>query len=124
MTEFLLSGAAIAVLIGFAWALGFRTAPHLASADDAARLADAALTGFRVAEVVLDARGRGALLRGNDGRLVLVRALGDRWVVRVLVGVAAVVDGARLTLRPRGPGERATTLELGADTAVWAARLA
>ena len=80
MTEFLLSGAAIAVLIGFAWALGFRKRPQLSDTGDATRLADAALTGFRAAEVVLDAQGHGALLRGSDGRLVLIRALGDRWV--------------------------------------------
>ncbi len=124
MTEFLLSGVAIAVLIASAWALGFRNTPKLATADEAARLADAALTGFRAAEVTLDTHGHGALLRGTDGRLVLVRALGDRWVVRVLGRVAVSVEGTCLTLRPGSVGERATTLDLGSDAPVWAARLA
>ena len=124
MTEFVLSAFAIALLVGVAWALGFRHAPRLTDAAEAARIADAVLTGFQATDAVLDAQGRGALLEGGDGRLVLVRPLGDRWVVRVLGRAAAHVEGARLILRPRGAGERATVLDVGDAAARWARRAA
>lgn len=124
MTEFLLSALAIAVLVGISWALGFRHSPRLADTNEAVRIVDAALTGFHATDAVLDAEGRGALLDGGDGRLVLVRPLGDRWVVRVLDRAAARIDGVRLILKPQGACERATVLDLGDAAPRWARRLA
>ena len=110
MTLFLASLVAIALLVGLCWALGFRDAPVLADAAAAERVADAALTGFRAAKVALAADGRGALLKGRDGRLVAVRPVGDRWLVREVSGARAAAG--RIVL-PREPGARAFSLDLG-----------
>lgn len=87
---------AIGVLVALCWALGFRADPRLADAAAAERLADQALTGFHASEVALDRGRRAALLRGHDGRLVLVRPMGDRWLVRLVAGVRR--DGDRLVV--------------------------
>ncbi len=110
MTLFLASLAAIALLVALCWVLGFRGTPVLADAAAAERIADAALTGFRAAEVALAAGGHGALLKGRDGRLVAVRPVGDRWLVREVGGVRA--EAGRIML-PREPGAAAFSLDLG-----------
>ena len=80
MTVFAASVAAIALLVGLAWLLGFRTTPRLADEAEARALADAALYGFAADAVRLDDDRRGATLDGG-GRRVRIDALGDRWVV-------------------------------------------
>ncbi|QXQ06240.1 hypothetical protein KX816_19025 [Sphingosinicellaceae bacterium] len=115
---FAASLVAIAVLVGICWALGFRGEPVLADAAEAERVADAALTGFRARDAILAENGHGALLRGDDGRLVAVRPVGDRWLVRVL-GPDATRDGDRLVL-PREAGARAAlTLPESQRWAAW-----
>lgn len=113
---FLGSLAAIAALVGVCWALGFRVDPVLADTAEAERIADAALTGFRARDIALGADRRGALLRGHDERLVLVRPVGDHWVVRDVRTVRA--DGDTVFV-PGGLGEPATRLVL-ADAGRWA----
>ena len=81
MIVFAASVAAIALLVGLAWGLGFRTRPRLTDEDEARTVADAALYGFRAETVALDADHGGATLDGG-GRRVRISALGDRWVVR------------------------------------------
>ena len=116
---FAASLVAIAVLVAFCWALGFRTEPAFADAAEAERVADQALTGFRAKDAVLAENGHGALLRGDDGRLVAVRPVGDRWLVRVL-GPGVTRDGDRLLL-PREAGTRAALTLPGSQR--WAAWL-
>ena len=67
-----------------AWALGFRRDPAFAAPAEAGRAAADALPGFRPAAAELAPGGRGATVRGTDGRIVEVTPLGDRWVVRVV----------------------------------------
>ena len=121
---FLESVVAIGVLSALAWALGFRAEPRLHDTVEAARIVDEALTGFSAAEVALDAHKRAAVLRGDDGRFVVVRAAGDRWVVRVLDRGRARLEDSRLILDLREPGAPVTVLDLGGDAARWAALLA
>ena len=115
---FAASLVAIAVLVGFCWALGFKGEPVLADTAEAERLADEALTGFRAEDGILAENGHGALLRSDDGRLVAVRPMGDRWLVRVL-GPGVKRDGDRLLL-PREAGARAAlTLPESQRWAAW-----
>ena len=107
---FAASLVAIAVLVGFCWALGFRGEPAFIDASEAERVADHALTGFHAKDAILAENGHGALLRGDDGRLVVVRPMGDRWLVRVL-GRGASRDGDRLLI-PREAGAKAAALTL------------
>lgn len=116
---FAASLVAIGVLVGFCWALGFRGVPVLANAAEAERVADEALTGFRARDAILAENGHGALLRGDDGRLVVVRPVGDRWLVRVLAS-GARRDGDRLVLPAEAGAQAALTLP---DSQRWAAWL-
>jgi len=113
----------IVTLVGLAWALGFGGGAVLDAATARAE-ASAALPGFAAAEVALDAAGRGALVASRDGRVALVRAMGDRWVVRLLGATRTELAGTRLTLRLPEPMFGATTLDLGDAAPAWARRLA
>ena len=113
----------IVTLVGLAWALGFNGAPHLADADAARAEVAAVLPGFAPAEVALDAEGRAALVAARDGRIALIRPMGDRWVVRLLSGTRTEVAADTLTLRLPEPLFGATTLDLGDAASAWAKRL-
>lgn len=79
----LLSALAVAIMVGIAWAMGFRSRPTL---DEAAARdeAEGRIAGFRAAQVALAQGGRGAVLRGADGSLVLVLPFGDSWLCRLV----------------------------------------
>jgi hypothetical protein len=117
----------IITLVLLARALGFARAPTLADADAARRLAVDAISGFRpapgVADTALAADRRAALVAGSDGRVVLVRPHGDRWVVRVVNGAAASVDAGRLRLATAEWLFAPVDLDLGPAAASWARRL-
>lgn len=74
--------AAILVLAGIAWALRLGRDARIASPEEAAAAAEAALAGFEAANVVLGADGAGALAVGSDGRLAAVKRHGARAAVR------------------------------------------
>jgi hypothetical protein len=112
----------VVTLMMLARVLGFEKQARLDSAEDAARRAGEALPGFQPAEAVVDDRGRGALVAGRDGRLALVWPLGDRLVVRSLVGARAKAGDGRLDLKLDEPGAPAITLALGAAADTWAKR--
>ena len=115
---FAASLVAIVVLVGFCWALGFRGAPVFADAAEAERVADEVLTGFRAKDAILAGNGHGALLRGDSGQLVVVRPVGDRWLVRVL-GPGAWRDGDRLVLPAEAGAQAALTLPEPQRWASW-----
>lgn len=113
----------IITIVLLARALGFARTPVLGDVAEARAIAAGALHDFRPAEAALDAGGRGALVAGADGRIALVRPLGDRWVVRVVNGAAATVTGDRLRLAPAEAMFPPAELRLGAEAAQWAKRL-
>lgn len=81
--QILISVGGIALTILAAWGLGFRRNPVLADTAEAQRIAAQTLHGFRPVAADLTVGGRGATVRGADGRIATVSPLGDRWVVRV-----------------------------------------
>lgn len=120
----LFSVVGVALLVLAARLMGFARRPGLASADLAARLAVEALPGFRAAETALSRDGAGALVAGQDGRVALVRPLGDRFVVRPLQAAVVTRAGAVLRVRPDEAMFPETRLDLGEAAAMhWAARL-
>lgn len=120
----LFSFIAVALLVGLARLLGFARRPALADAGLAARLAADALPGFQPADTVVSRDGAGALVAAQDGRVALVRPLGDRFVVRPLVRPLVARAGAVLRVRPEEPMFPETALDLGESVASqWAARL-
>lgn len=114
MATMLLSALGVLLLVGLAWALGFRSDPVL---DEAGAIAEAEgrLAGFRAAEVALGRAGRGAALRGLDGSIALLLPLADGWVARRLTpGARAGVEAGVLTVALGEPGLREARLPLDA----------
>lgn len=113
----------VALLVLLARWLGFARSPQLASPALAAQLAEAAIPGLIVAETVLSVDAGAALVAAQDGRVALVRAFGDRWVVRVLHHPLVSRAGTILRIRPDETMFPETTLDLGPAASQWAARL-
>ncbi|WP_419808925.1 hypothetical protein [Sphingomonas sp.] len=84
MNWFQLGGslAAILILAAIAWALRLGRDARIASPEEAAAAAEAALAGFAAADVVVGADGAGALAVGEDGRLAAIKRHGARAAVR------------------------------------------
>jgi hypothetical protein len=113
----------VALLIWLTRAMGFARSPRLDDAGLALRLAGDALPGFRATDAVLSRDGAGALVAASDGRVALVRPLGDRFVVRALCGGEAARAGSVLRVRPAEPLFPETALDLGDAALAWARRL-
>jgi hypothetical protein len=120
----LFSVIGVALLVGLARLLGFARTPALVDAGLAARLAADALPGFAPADTAISRDGAGALVAARDGRVALVRPLGDRFVVRPLVQPLVARAGAVLRVRPHEAMFPETALDLGeAAASLWATRL-
>lgn len=120
----LFSVIGVALLIGLARLMGFAKPPALVDAGLAARLAADALPGFAPADTAVSRDGAGALVAACDGRVALVRPLGDRFVVRPLEHPLVARAGAVLRVRPEEAMFPETALDLGeAGASAWAARL-
>ena len=106
--------AAILVLAGIAWALRLGRDARLASPEEAAAAAEAALAGFETHDVVLGADGAGALAVGVDGRLAAVKRHGARAAVREVrwTAVRSIAAGALIETEERRFG---TVLLAGVD---------
>lgn len=114
----------VAGLVLLARLLGFARRPKLADAALAGRLVAEALPGFAPAETAVSRDGAGALVAGRDGRIALVRPLGDRFVVRPLKSPIVGRAGGTLRVRPDEPMFPETALDIGEAAALaWAARL-
>jgi hypothetical protein len=113
----------IITLVLLARALGFAKTPRLADAAEARRIAGDALPGFRAGDTAVARDGRGALVAGGHGEVALVRAFGDRWVVRIVNGAKAEVAAGRLRLTVPEPMFPPAEIELGAEATAWAGRL-
>lgn len=120
----LFSVIGVAVLVVAARLLGFSRTPRVPSAELAARLASDALAGFTPTETAISRDGSGALVVAQDGRVALVRPLGDRFVVRPLTSPIVGRAGSVLRVRPDEAMFPETSLDLGEAAALhWAGRL-
>ena len=120
-----LAGSLAAVLV-VAWLVGRLGLGRPAPLDEAAarRAAEETFIGHRFGAVALDRDGRAALVESAGGEIALVRAHGDKWVVRLIEPpVPARSEGEALIVPPSEAMFGATTLMLGADAAAWAAKL-
>ena len=120
-------GASLAAILLLAWLsrwLGLGRDVRLQGEAEARQLAQAALSGFVAAELVIDRAGIGALLRDQQGRVMLLRRHGAHFAARLLDSHAfARLDHNFLTV---GTGEvrfGQITLDLGDQAAVWASSL-
>ena len=120
-------GASLAAILLLAWLsrwLGLGRDVRLQDEAEARQLAQAALCGFVPAELAIDRAGIGALLRDQQGRVMLLRRHGAHFAARLLDSHAfARLDRNFLTV---GTGEvrfGQITLDLGDQAAVWASSL-
>ena len=120
-------GGSLAAVLALAWLaakLGLGGDPRLRDPDEARRLADEAVCGFDADEVALDRAGIGALLRDREGRVMLIRRHGVRWVARLLDSHAGVrLDRSFLEIATGERGFGTITLDLGEQAQVWAGSL-
>lgn len=119
--------ASVVLILGVTWLsrkLALGADVRLRDEAEARALAEAAVCGFRPSELALDRAGIAALIRDNDGRVMLLRRHGAQFAARVLDGHAFTrLDRNFLTI---GTGERyyaPVTLDLGDQAQVWAASL-
>lgn len=119
-----ISIALILLLALTAWKLRLGTDVRIRDADHARDLARDTLDGFDPVELALDRAGIGALLRDDQGRVMLLRRHGAQFVGRILDTHAfARLDCNFLTI---GTGEASfgnVTLELGQQAQIWASSL-
>ncbi len=80
--------AAILALAGLAWWLRLGPALPLSNADDVRRIAAEIEDGFAPVTIACDEEGAGALARDAQGRILLIRPHGNRFVGRVLTARA------------------------------------
>jgi len=97
---------------------------RIADKAHAAHLAEAAVTGFAADEITLDRARIGALARNREGRVLLIRRHGARFVASELTSHAGIrLDRHTLTLETGDRQFGTLTLDLGADAQIWAASL-
>ncbi|MCW1401187.1 hypothetical protein OKA06_02130 [Novosphingobium sp. MW5] len=122
--QILVSLAAIFALAWLAGRMGLGGDVRLRDEGEAKELAQAALCGFEPVDTVLDRAGIGALIRGADGRIVLLRRHGVHFAARVLTShEGSRLDRNFLTI---STGERTfgtVTLDLGKRAQEWAGSL-
>lgn len=116
--------AAISLLVLLAIAIRLGGDTRIRGEGEARRLAEASLAGFHPVEVGLDRAGIGALLRDEQGRIMLIRRHGVHFAARLLDSHA----GSRLdqNFLIVASGERrfgSITLDLGAQAQVWVSHL-
>lgn len=75
--------AAVFVVAALVWWMGMGKAPRIESAEQAERLAREAHSGFRPVDTIVDRNGQAALVRGESGEIVLLRAHGAQIAARV-----------------------------------------
>ena len=120
-------GASVGLILAVTWLahkLALGNDVRLRDDAEARALAEAAICGFHPRELALDRAGIAALVRGADGRVMLLRRHGAQFAARLLDSHANTrLDRNFLTI---GTGERfyaPVTLDLGDQAQVWAASL-
>lgn len=120
------AGSLLAILF-LAWLagrLGLGSDVRLRDPEEARRLAEEAVFGFEVEDLILDRGGIGALLRDRRGRFMLLRRHGARWAGRLLDSHAGVrLDRNFLEIGTRERSFGSVTLDLGDQAQVWAGSL-
>lgn len=121
-----LGGSLIAIfaLAGLAWKLGLGGDLRIRDEAQARELAEEAVCGFDAVEVAIDRSGHAALLRGRDGRVLLLRRHGAHFAARVLTDhTHARLDRQLLVVGTAEKRFGEVTLDLGPAAQRWAASL-
>ncbi|GAA4046088.1 hypothetical protein [Parerythrobacter jejuensis] len=120
-----LGGSLIAILLlaGLTAWLKLGASPRLHDESDARRAADQVVSGFEAEEFAIDRDGEGAILRGPNGQIMVLRPHGSHFAGRVLTPEArAQLSGGQLHIHTgeRRFGDVFLTLE---DGPYWVAAI-
>lgn len=119
-----LSLAAILAIWWIARAMKLGGDVRLRDEDHARELAEEAICGFDPVDVALDRARIGALVRGTDGRVLLLRRHGSHFAARLIADYQGIrLDRQFLTIATRERRFGAVTLDLGPQAQAWAASL-
>jgi hypothetical protein len=123
LIDSLISVAAIALMVGVAWAFFRAPAQPVTEAAAAERLAFDE-PDFRPVRWLADAKGRAVIAEGADGDVAVVSRLGTDLVTRRFPAgaVRASAETGALTIRPGDPGSRRLVIE-AEGAAEWARKL-
>ncbi|MGD9815811.1 MAG: hypothetical protein AB7Q23_09810 [Hyphomonadaceae bacterium] len=116
------SAAVVALMVGVAYVLGFRSAARL---DEAALARLAAGEGDRVAAALVAPDGRSAFARLASGKVMVARVMGDDISARIAAasGVRATLRGGMLSVRFADTGYPPLTMP-APEPPAWLAELA
>lgn len=123
LIDSLISVAAIALMVGVAWALFRAPAPAVTKEAATERLAFDE-PDFRPIRWLVDGKGRAALAEGADGDVAIVSRLGVDLLTRRFPAeaVRASEQTGMLVIRPNDPGSRRLVIE-AEGAAEWARKL-
>ncbi|USA39041.1 hypothetical protein [Pelagerythrobacter marinus] len=118
------SALAIPALAALAHRLGLGGEPRIRDAAHARALAEEAIDGFDAQDIALDRAGQAALVRGGDGRVLLLRRHGARFAGRLVTGHGDVrLDRDLLFVATADRRFGSVALDLGPAAPRWAASL-
>jgi len=127
LAELIQLGLSLVAVFFVAWLvgkIGLGADPRIVDADHAIRLAEEAEAGFRGTDVARDRAGFAAIVKNDEGRMMLVRAHGNHYAARpVDASVEGRLDKDFLTLTTPEKTFGAVTLQLGKDAGMWASRM-
>lgn len=120
-------GGGLVVVVLLAWAtrrMGLGGEARIRDEGHARELAAEACWGFEATDVAVDRAGFGALVRGRDGRVLLLRRHGAHFAARPVEDHSGVrLDRNFLTIETADRRFGAVTLDLGGEAQVWAGSL-
>ena len=115
---------AITLVVILVWWMGLGGEPRIGDEAHARELAENAMCGFEPIEIVLDAKGHGALLLDNKGQILLLAPHGSHFASRLLDtnSTAWIEDGVLVIDSGEQTFARAL-LELGTEARAWDSRI-
>lgn len=120
-------GGSLLAILALGWLalkLGLGGDPRIRSEEEARKLADEAVSGFEPVDIALDRAGYGALLRDDEGRVLMLRRHGSRFAGRLIERrPQARLDQNLLIIEPEDRQFGTVILDLGKNAQIWAASL-
>ena len=127
MEQLLQLGGSLLAILALGWLaskLQLGGDRRIRSEVEARELADEAVSGFDPVDIALDRAGYGALMRDEQGRILMLRRHGTHFAGRLIEKrPQARLDQNLLIIEAEDRPFGAVTLDLGKNAQIWAASL-